>query len=102
MSDQAKDETSDRAITRTVSMPESLWAAFDPHAARVDGDRSSCIQRLVRSELRGYGLLPGSREQSASRLFRAAVEVLGVEGLEAVLRSATAERMTERAEVGRG
>lgn len=51
MATTAPTDGSDKAITKTISLPASLWDKLDAHAKVTDGDRSSCIRRLVLSEL---------------------------------------------------
>lgn len=61
------DETTDKALTKTVSMPESLWAAIDAHSQAEGEDRSSYLRRLARGDLQAAGKLPGSEEAEALR-----------------------------------
>lgn len=74
---EERNET--KAVSRSVTMPESLWDATDSHAASdpISGDRSSYIRRLVTADLEASGKLPGSAQEQALTKSRAMIDLLG-------------------------
>ena len=70
-------QESDKAVTKTVSLPESLWASLDAHAKDIGEDRSGYFRRLVRADLQSAGKLPGSADAEDLALFIEARRLLG-------------------------
>lgn len=75
---------SEKSVSRSVSMPFSLWEACDSFADQNHGGRSPYITGLVRKDLEKAGALPD--DPKARELTRIA-ELIDAGGLEEVRRA---------------
>jgi hypothetical protein len=71
---------SDKAITKTLSMPENIWQALDAHVKELHEDRSSFVRGLVTEALAASGKLPGTGKAA---LHAKLEELIAQEGEEA-------------------
>lgn len=82
------DEQTDKAVTKTVSMPESLWSAIDGHSSHEGEDRSSYLRRLARADLQAAGKLPGSENAAALAEALDLLQTIGADRFRETLRAA--------------
>lgn len=95
-------QESDKAVTKTVSLPESLWAALDAHAKDIGADRSGYFRQLVRADLQSAGKLPGSEDAEDLALFLEQRRLLGREQVRAALVALVTERAATTSEASAG
>lgn len=84
-------EQLDRAVSRSVSMPESIWDVAEAHAAESHGENvSAYIRRLVLEDLEGKGLLPSPNDprQMVMPALEEALAIRGPEHIRALLQAA--------------
>ena len=90
----------EKAVSRSVSLPESLWGVVDAHALAdvASGDRSSYIRRLVTADLRAAGKLPGSPLAEVAELAKEAAEVVGADVVLVALRQLGSGKLAKAGE----
>lgn len=59
-----------KAVSKSVSMTEALWALVEERAPQTPGkDRSGYITNLVEEDLRAAGMIPFSEEAADRKFF---------------------------------
>lgn len=74
-----------KAVSKSVSLPDTLWAKIETHAPTTPGrDRSGYIRNLVEADLKAAGALEFPGDLRAELL--AAADELGIETILAAIR----------------
>jgi len=84
----------DKAVTKTVSMKESLWQALDLHAESMGSDRSAYLRSLVEEDLRRSGKLPSTPRADALEMIEALFVAIGPEATKARLEAITVDALS--------
>jgi hypothetical protein len=88
---QVAHDTTDRAVSRSVSMPESVWQVAEGHAKESHGENvSAYIRRLVMADLEDKGLLtkPEDPRQMVMPALDEAIAARGADHIRALLEAA--------------
>lgn len=86
-----------KAVSKSVSMTEALWAAVDSHADDMGEDRSDYIRRLVHDDLTAAGKMPKTPRNAVRELAIAAAELAGERRVLEVLENLKAEALADKA-----
>lgn len=86
----------EKAVSKSVSMPEALWGTVEDHAPTTPGrDRSGYIRNLVEDDLKKNG--PLAAQESAKAEVFATAEELGMDEAKVVLDRALQRKKAKHA-----
>ena len=86
--------SNNKAVTKTVSMPEKIWEAIDTYAPTINEDRSSWLRGLAVKALADAGKLPDSPKAKIISTVDALFEAIGPDALNAELEAITARSLS--------